>query len=139
MTHFHSDQEQNVECFVSERDLTATKATQFVAKCMEGIESHRAYLKSMYIFHGNTITNRWRKRCRDKREAYLLQADPNMYPQQRFLPRVIYEFPHWKKARAFRKTWLAPYINLEALKIDPARFLSILHNRSHYSPEQWAA
>lgn len=43
-----------------------------------------------------------------------------------------------QKARALRKTWSATYLNLEALKTDPARFLSLLHNRSHYSPEQWA-
>lgn len=138
VTQFRSDQEQNVDRFVYERDLPTAKATQIVAKHMEGIQSHRAYLQRMCVFHGNTITNRWRKKSRDKREACLLQADPTMYPQQWFLPRLTYEFPHWTTARAFRKTWLAPYINLEALKSDPARFLSILHNRSQYSPEQWA-
>lgn len=84
VTQFRSNQEQNVDRFVYERDLPASKATKIVAKHTEGIQSHRAYLQRMCAFHGNTITNRWRKKSRDRREACLLQADPNMYPSSGF-------------------------------------------------------
>lgn len=38
----------------------------------------------------------------------------------------------------YQNVCLLPYINLETLKSDPARFLTMLYNRLKNSPEQWA-
>jgi len=38
----------------------------------------------------------------------------------------------------FRNACLLPYINLESLTNDPAKFLNLLYNRIQHNPEQWA-
>lgn len=43
-----------------------------------------------------------------------------------------------RNRRPYRNVCLLPYINQEALKDDPTRFLSFLYNRTQYTPEQWA-
>lgn len=40
--------------------------------------------------------------------------------------------------RPYRNICFLPYINQEALKDDPMKLLSLLYNRTQYTPEQWA-
>jgi hypothetical protein len=40
--------------------------------------------------------------------------------------------------RPYRNVCLLPYINQEALKDNPIKLLSLLYNRTQYTPEQWA-
>jgi len=44
----------------------------------------------------------------------------------------------WETARENRKTWLLYWLNVEALKTDPARLLGLLNNRTRFFPVDWA-
>src|SRR2546421_8769977 len=45
---------------------------------------------------------------------------------------------HWKEARTYRNAFLLPYLDLEIHKMNPAVLLGLLHNRTHYPPQDWA-
>ena len=134
---FRSSSEQGIDRFVYEKEISKPDASKITKERVRNILADRAYLGTC-LLHGNTILSRWKKKSRDKREACLLQIDQHLCPHQWFLPRYTYQFPHWTEARKHRKTWLLPYLNLDALKKEPFRLLGLLHNRVMYSPEQWA-
>lgn len=135
---FRTRGEQDIDRFVYQREISESAARQSAKEKIRNIERDRAYLKKCCANHGNTILSRWKKKSWDKREACLLAVDPALYPHQWFLPRLTYQYPHWKEAREYRSAWLFPSLSVEALKFDTSRFLGLLHNRTHYSPEQWA-
>ncbi|KAL0253237.1 hypothetical protein SLS55_010209 [Diplodia seriata] len=56
-----------------------------------------------------------------------------------FMARYTSAQPTWKDARNLRDSFLLPYLSVELLKKDPAVFLGLLHNRTHYTPDMWAA
>lgn len=82
-------------------------------------------------------------------------VDPNIYPHQwcdayfvhdfyfegikQITPEGIdCDFTQGGERRRHANVCLLPYINLEGLMNEPARFLSLLYNRTHYSPQDWA-
>ena len=134
---FRTESEQGIDRFAYETELSISEASKITKERVRNIVADRDHLRTC-VLHGNTILSRWKKKSRDKREACLLQVDQQLYPHQWFLPRYAYQFPHWTEARKHRKSWLLPYLNLEALKKEPFRLLGLLHNRVVYSPEQWA-
>jgi hypothetical protein len=113
----------------------------------------RQFLKEQCKILGNTILRRWKKKTKEKREALLLDVKPQMYPHQWWDAHFSLEFvPVWKAnvgkvvpdpdvthRRPHRNVFLTPCINLEALKTDPPRLLSLLYNRVKYSPEEWSS
>lgn len=118
----------------------------------------RQYLKHQCELNGNAILKRWRKKSPDERRALLLQVDPKMYPHQWCDAHFELDFHdtewknYWdslkgqrdfeatkgKERRRYRNVCLAPYINQGGLIKDPSRFLSLLYNRTKYTPEEWA-
>jgi hypothetical protein len=119
------------------------------------IFENRQFLDEQCKAHGNTILRRWKK-TKEKRETLLLEVEPQMHPHQCCDVHFSLEFvPVWKAneaksvpdpdvasgthRRPHRNVFLTPYINLEALKTDTARFLSLLYNRVKYSPGEWAS
>jgi hypothetical protein len=74
---------------------------------------------------------------REKREEYQLRVDPDLHPDQWFIPSYPYTDPPTREARARRKTFLLPYLNVEILKRNPATLFGLLYNRTHYAPENW--
>ncbi|TVY92897.1 hypothetical protein LAWI1_G005034 [Lachnellula willkommii] len=104
--------------------------------------------------NGELIMKRWKKSAL-KRKNYMLQVDPNIYPHQwcdayfvhDFYLKAIerpategieYDFTQGRERRSHPNVCLLPYINLEGLMDEPARFLSLLYNRTRYSPQDWA-
>lgn len=98
------------------------------------------FLKTKCRLHGDRIMSRWKKRSREKRELWLLQADPNLCVDRWHLLRYVCMDAHlpWENARKLRKNFLLPYLSVDVLKNDPALFLSLLYNRTYYHPYMWA-
>jgi len=82
-------------------------------------------------------------------------VNPNIYPHQwcdAYFARdyhleaiklsaigvIPYDFTPGGARRSHKNVCLLPYLNLEGLMNEPARFLSLLYNRTHYSPQDWA-
>jgi len=130
--------DQNVDRFVYERKISDSAAQSIAKECTTSIMNDLQFLRDRCCSHGNTIISRWKKKSRDKRQAFLLQVAPDMYPSLWFHPRLGYQFLNWKEARKYSTAWLLPYLSLEALKDDHVRLLSLLYNRTRYAPEQWA-
>lgn len=93
------------------------------------------FLQDICASHGDDITKRWRNLSQAKRASTLLQADPKMYPSKEFIPRRLYtifakgkkdSFLEWYK---YPTTQLLPYLSVDDLKKDPAKFLCLLLQR----------
>ncbi|KUJ17900.1 uncharacterized protein LY89DRAFT_745890 [Mollisia scopiformis] len=132
------------------------------SRAFKKISADRAYLKEQCYMNGNTILKRWKKLTPSERARHLLLVDNDLYQHQwadvifsrKFAERlkvfrkaVAEGSVHWhgcidltqgRERRPYRNTFLLPYINVEALASDPLRLLNLLHNRTKYSPAEWA-
>lgn len=100
-----------------------------------------SYLKNKIHVHGDEIMRAWESKTDNEREAVLLKVNPNMYPHSWGEIRLLWKLRNEESSegvRAFHDFSTAPYINLQALKEDPARLLSLLFNRVRFSPQEWA-
>jgi hypothetical protein len=112
------------------------------------------YLKHQSAMNGNSILKRWKKSAQE-RKALLLQVDPKMYPhdwseahfaredhqsqmKKELEPEKYFDNSSGLVRRPYENVCLLPYVNVEALKKDPLRFLNLLYNRVKFSPAQWA-
>ena len=136
--HFYTREEQHVDRFCYKAQISDAEAGKILETYLTNIRNDRKSLQMLCELHGDKIMNRWKKKSRDQRKAWLLQAEPDLYHHQWFLPRYTYTDPHWRDARKHRKTFLLPYLNVEVLRTNPAVLFGLLWNRTHYSPEDWA-
>ena len=76
---YYTSNQQNIDryCYVGE--LSDPEAQQILAEYMESLRSDQEYLQRQCASHGDTIMNRWKKKSREKRQTWLLQADPTLY------------------------------------------------------------
>jgi hypothetical protein len=136
--HYYTTKEQSIDRFCYVKKISEIEAQRIVREYTQSLHCDREYLQRSCASHGDTIVNRWKKKSREKRQDCLLQADPTLYQDQWFIPRLTYEDPHWKEARKYRNAFLLPYLNVEVLKMNPAVLFGLLYNRTHYSPQDWA-
>jgi hypothetical protein len=150
---FRTFEDQSEKIMTYSQALSDAEAAEMAASLTLKIFEDRQFLKEQCKILGNTMLRRWKKKTKEKREALLLEVNPQMYPHQWCDAHFSLEFvPEWKtnvgKAvpdpdvthrRPHRNVFLTPCINLEALKTDPARFLSLLYNRVKYSSEEWSS
>ncbi|TGO53698.1 hypothetical protein BCON_0119g00220 [Botryotinia convoluta] len=132
--------------------LADVEARQKAAGFATDISKNLVYLRQQCQNNGDSIIKRWKKKSRNKREDLLRDIDPNLYPHRWPLVHLNKAFQakippdDWISAditlsrymRGHRNACLLPYINLEGLIENPVMFLSLLQNRTQYSPEQWA-
>jgi hypothetical protein len=120
----------------------------------QSIFEDQDYLKQQCLMNGNLILTRWNSMISEERKKLLLKVDPEMYPHDWSELRFHFKHKEFRvrhqrepskfhisadlAERPHRYACLLPYINLEDLKNDPLRFLSLLYNRVKYSPAQWA-
>lgn len=156
MKQFRLPTEQGKEIIAYTAVLSDIEAQNLASEFMRSIYRDYEYLQQQCVANGDNIMKRWRKRTQAKRAAILLEVDSTMYPNQwcsgyfddsfrlsalamlasgQFDPDVT----RGRERRPYRNACLLPYINVEALKEDPARFLNLLHNRAKYKPESWAS
>lgn len=117
-------------------------------------EDNLNHLKEQCEQKGNTILARWQKKRGAKREAFLLEVDPQMYlgrwpeiefaqKQERATHMEGYNEHHPDNhlgimLREHRNICLLPYLSMGSLKDDGAKILKLIHNRIAFSPQQWA-
>ncbi|THV48900.1 hypothetical protein BGAL_0222g00200 [Botrytis galanthina] len=132
--------------------LADVEARKKAAEFATDISKNLVYLRQQCQNNGDLIVKRWKKKSRNKREALLRDIDPDLYPHQwplvhlnkafqATLPPDDYisaELTLSRYMQGYRNACLLPYINLEGLMENPVTFLSLLQNRTQYSPEQWA-
>ncbi|MCJ1382619.1 hypothetical protein MMC17_005732 [Xylographa soralifera] len=135
---YRTKSEQGNSLFAYKKFLSNSEASQISSDYVRSIEKDREHITRLCASHGNTILGRWKKKSRDKRQDILLKADSTMYQYQWSQPRLSLQCKQLEELRRYRNAWLLPYINVEALRTDPARLLSIVHNRIKYSPAEWA-
>ncbi|KAL8643535.1 MAG: hypothetical protein Q9226_008300, partial [Calogaya cf. arnoldii] len=135
---FRSIQDQHVDRWLYKAKISDSEAQALAASHITSINCDREILRQRCSSYGNTIMSRWKKKSRSKRHGFLLEIEPELYPHMWFQPRLGSEVSHWREGRKYRIAWLLPYLSLEVLETDPVRLLSLLYNRSHYTPEQWA-
>ncbi|KAK7700763.1 hypothetical protein SLS57_011987 [Botryosphaeria dothidea] len=122
------------------RSISIAESRKVLQKLFDQMNEDFMFLKTKCRLHGDRIMSRWKKRSREKRELWLLQADPNLCVDRWHLLRYVCMDAHlpWENARKLRKNFLLPYLSVDVLKNDPALFLSLLYNRTYYHPYMWA-
>lgn len=135
---FRSEEDQVIDRSCYERTISDSEAHSIVGECARSINEDLRFLQDQCAAYGNTIRSRWKKKSRDKREASLLQVQPDMYLHLWFTPRINLDFPHWRKLCEYKSSWMLPYLSIEVLKDDHVKFLSLLYHRTRYTPQQWA-
>lgn len=136
---FYTSQEQRIDCFAYKKRISDAEAKRILGAHVGQAQEDREYLRQLCGSHGDRIMSRWKKRSRDKRQNLLLHANPDLYMHRWFIPRLINDNPPWRDARKLRQSHLLPYLSVDLLKKDPAVFLGLLYNRTHYTPDMWAS
>jgi hypothetical protein len=106
------------------------------------IHDGRAGLLKRLETFADVIKRRWEKRGRAKREALLKEVVPDLEEKQWLILRHAYSreslLVH-ARSPVRRRQLLLPWLNAEVLKSNPAVLFAILHYRTAYPPQQWAA
>jgi hypothetical protein len=101
------------------------------------IHGDQQYLRDVLSKHGNTILGRWKKKSVSKRAECLVKAFPGMEPNKRPILQYILFQRDLKLESDYRNAYLLPYLSQEDLKVDPLRFLRLLHCRANYEIDEW--
>ncbi|MCJ1436970.1 hypothetical protein MMC27_006353 [Xylographa pallens] len=87
--------------------------------------------------------NRWKKKSQEKRRALLAETIPELEEHRWLIPRYCF-MPESKRGGIEERPWarrcqlLLHWLSLEALVMNPAVLFALLHNRTAYSPQDWA-
>ncbi|KAF2446588.1 hypothetical protein P171DRAFT_262495 [Karstenula rhodostoma CBS 690.94] len=132
---------QNHDRFIYSTKLSDAEATTILREYVSKIDQDREALLEQYVTRGDLIITRWKKRSLQKRTALILQADPDLPKEQYAFFSVGTAKKGWLDVRkpVYRKAYLLPYLTVEQLAKNPNTLFSLLHNRTQYLPEQWAA
>ncbi|KAK4543627.1 hypothetical protein LTR36_005272 [Oleoguttula mirabilis] len=136
-------------------DATAGHTTRALAA---DAEKDRQYIRAKLAQSGDAIRSRWKKKGKDKREAMILEAQSNLYRDKWPELRTMFDYDDFTDGKGFlsmdsrdteavgkaqslnerlKNSQLLPYLNIETLKEDPMRLLSLLHHRSESKLEDW--
>ncbi|KAI3554134.1 hypothetical protein CABS02_05549 [Colletotrichum abscissum] len=86
--------------------------------------------------------SRWRKRSQEERRELLHKAVPELEESQWINSRYGYSdesFRFGERTAQRRRQLLVPWLNVEVLKTSPAVLFALLHYRTLYPPEDFAA
>ncbi|KAF2670698.1 hypothetical protein BT63DRAFT_354576, partial [Microthyrium microscopicum] len=137
-SYWYTYQEQHTDRYCYVDQVTNAQAQKIISTHIEQIKADRQTLVDRCALHGDRIITRWKKKSRDQRASCLIQAEPDLYPQQWFLPRYTNTDPHWKEVRQYHRFhMLLPYLSVELLKSSPMVLFGLLHNRTAFDPERW--
>jgi hypothetical protein len=115
----------------------------FRTRSTEIVERHRKSLcTDREDLQRNALS--WRYHCQpleedESGETRRVLVAGGSGPSSRSMVYSYYPYtdPSTREARARRKTFLLPYLNVEVLKRNPATLFGLLYNRTHYAPENW--
>ncbi|CAJ2506141.1 Uu.00g002710.m01.CDS01 [Anthostomella pinea] len=144
--HTMADQEWDRYTYMRAPDdfkgLTVEEVKTTIASLVEAAHQDRVFLQTQIESQGDRNRSRWRKLSRDNRDTVLSQVDPDMQQNRWDYVQYIYHNGDDDLGREhqqhMRGTILMPYLGKDQLKSDPGMLLSLLHNRTHHAPEEWA-
>lgn len=99
-------------------------------------EVNRAFLLEKISGLGGSILNRWRAGV-GTRKAFLLKANPHLYPNRNPLVDIPSSVEQLRKQREYRMGYMLPYLNVEDLSRDPTKLIGLLLHRTTCKPEEW--
>ena len=117
-------------------------ARRIAARYVLSARHDREYLLQRLTSHADIILKRWKKKSMEKREALLTNTVPELYKYRWLLARHTHTPESWQwqsRDKTRRSQLLLPWLNLEMLKASPTVLFRLLHNRTAYSPQDWAA
>ncbi|KAK3623240.1 hypothetical protein LTR56_021720 [Elasticomyces elasticus] len=130
--HYRPTVEQIIDSRVYDGHIDAATAQHIAFTHIQSVTQDRAYLKEMIERHGNAILNRWSKKNEMQRRELVRAAVPDLYEKK--MPQAHIT---WGPRRAFRKTYLLPYLTVENLCDNKLKLPSLLHYRTSCAPEDW--
>ena len=125
MTYFFLAEVENAQKLLDEQVAT--------------IRANQAFLRRVLLNHGNAISNRWRKASQSKRASAIHSALPDIQVEKWAMFKYFYGPSVLLNEALLRKSCLLPYLNLDDLRSDPFKFLSLLHARSKHDLDDWIA
>jgi hypothetical protein len=132
--HFLTEEAQRWPIPRQRGSLDDHEAQKWLWICLAETKAHLEYVKDMLLSHGDAVLKKWNKKGNtQKRRAELLsKASPKLFNAR---PEPLTDEPG---ALSFANPHL-PWLDPAAFSQDRMRLLSLLHVRSEYGPDQWAA
>ncbi|OTA64856.1 hypothetical protein K449DRAFT_392957 [Hypoxylon sp. EC38] len=122
--------------------LSDVDARRLVESYTKEIHESRKYLGDCLKTHADLLMSRWRKLSQEKRQALLTEVAPDLEMSPWINIRYGYmderKFIHCRSERR-RRQLLVPWLNVDLLKTHPAILYALLHYRTAYPPQDWAA
>ncbi|KAI0206374.1 hypothetical protein F4808DRAFT_407057 [Astrocystis sublimbata] len=138
---FYMEEEQKTAEFSYRFRFDDNEARILCKKYTEQAEADRARISFRLAAHADVVMSQWRKRSQEKREALLRAAAPDMSDTPWTIP--LCSFPGRRsiedRTSTLRYRRLLPWLNMEVLKKNPAVLYALLHYRTIYPPQSWAA
>ena len=138
---FYTSEEQYDPRFSYRGRVSHPDAQRIATRHVQDAQQDREHLLQRLTSHADVILNRWKKKSREKRQALLVNAIPELYECRWLIPRYTFT-PESKlvgcQTSARRCQLLLPWLSLEVLKMNPAVLFGLLHNRTTYPPQDWA-
>ncbi|XXH00907.1 hypothetical protein Hte_007258 [Hypoxylon texense] len=141
-TGFYMVEEQYCPEFSYRSRLSDTDAGRIVQSYTQQINESREHLAGRLKSHADLLMSRWRKRSQEKRQALLAEVAPDLETSPWINLRFGYMFERKlvaSRSQKRRHQLLAPWLNVEILKTNPAVLYALLHYRVTYPPQDWAA
>lgn len=139
---FYLPEEQRNPLLSFRGRISDVDARRIAAQHVQDMQRERVYLQQRLASHGDLILSRWKKKSVEKRHALLIDACPDLYEHRWVYPRW-YNTPldqRWyPRTKAARSQFLLPWLSVEVLKTNPAVLFGLLHSRTVYPPQDWAA
>lgn len=141
-TGFYAAEEQYQPALSYRRRLSDDDAKDIAHSYVKQTNKARECLAGQLRSHADVLMSRWKKRSQDKRQALLKDAAPDLEEKQWILLRYSYmrerKLIHSRSQRR-RRQLLLPWLSVEVLKTNPAVLFALLHYRTVYPPQDWAA
>ena len=137
---WYDTQEQQNPPYLYRREISIQDATTIASSYIIQIRNDKTYLEKHLKSHADVLMSRWRKRSQDKRATLVREVAPNL-PEELF-PLTTYAWledtSEYRSYRA-RRQLLLPWLSIQKLKTNPAALFALLHYRTFYPPQDWAA
>ncbi|KAI4862384.1 hypothetical protein F4820DRAFT_430728 [Hypoxylon rubiginosum] len=141
-TGFYMAEEQYHAEFSYRSRLSDADARRAVQSYTRQINESREHLAGRLKSYADFLMSRWRKRSQEKRQALLAEVAPDLETSPWI--NIRYSYMHERRlidsrSQRRRRQLLAPWLNVEILKTNPAVLYALLHYRVTYPPQDWAA
>ena len=137
---WYNVKEQHRPGFWYTNKITVHQAATIAASYIQQILCDKTYLENCLKLHADALMNRWRKRSIDKRAALVREVAP--FLTEELFPLIKYVWiENLRECRSNRSRCLLllPWLSIAMLKTNPAALFALLHYRTLYPPQDWAA